>query len=143
VTPDDDERPTLGYLLVRLGEAIDRRFAAEMARLELRPRELRALVLIDRHPGSSQRELARRLPADPGNLVELLDRLEARRLITRRAGTTDRRRRTLDLTPVGRRLLARAVKATEKLERDVLAPLGDEERDALAGMALRVWQANR
>jgi DNA-binding MarR family transcriptional regulator len=143
VSGDDDEQPTLGFLLVRLGEAIDQRFVAVMATLQLRRRELRALVLIDRHPGTSQRELARRMPADPGNLVELLDRLESRGLITRRPGANDRRRRALELTSAGARLLARADEATREVEHEVLAPLSDAQRRALGAMALRVWQASR
>jgi DNA-binding MarR family transcriptional regulator len=140
---DEDETPPLGFLLVRLGEAIDRRFVAAMATLQLRPHELRALVLVDRHPGCSQRELARRMSVDPGNLVEVLDRLERRDLIRRRPATEDRRRRTLELTAAGARLLARANKATHELERDVLAPLSEDQRAALEAVALRLWQANR
>ncbi len=110
-----------------------------MEALELRPRELRALFVIDAHPGCSQRELARRMPSDPGNLVAILDRLQSRGLIVREVGT-DRRRRTLALTPLGADLLARAVRATRAVEHEVLAPLSDEERVALEEMALRVWQ---
>lgn len=139
----DEERPSLGFLLVRLGEAIDREFMAALAELELRPRELRALVLIGGHPGGSQRDLARRMPIDPGNLVALLDGLEARELIARRAGATDRRRRALELTTAGKRLLRRATKATEGAERDVLAPLSDEQRGELEAVALRLWEAGR
>jgi DNA-binding MarR family transcriptional regulator len=143
VEDDEQERPTLGFLLVRLGEAIDHRFVEALARLELRPRELRALVVIDRHPGSSQRELARRMPADPGNLVQVLDRLERRSLITRRPGSSDRRRRTLELTPAGARLLARAKRATQRLERELLEPLSDDQREALDAIAFQLWGANR
>ncbi len=139
----EDERPTLGFLLVRLGEAVDRRFGAALTSLGLRPRELRALVLIDRHPGSTQRALARRMPADPGNLVELLDRLEARGHIARRRDLADRRRRTLELTPAGKRLLERAITASADAEREVLAPLDDREREALEAIALRLWRPAR
>jgi DNA-binding MarR family transcriptional regulator len=143
MTYDPDEQPTLGFLLVRLGEAIDRRFVASMAELDLRPRELRVLVLIDRHAGCSQRELATRLVVDPANLVELLDRLEARRLIARRPASDDRRRRTLRLTPKGHRLLARATAASHDVERNVLAPLHDDQRAALETIALQLWHAGR
>jgi DNA-binding MarR family transcriptional regulator len=139
---EEDEQPSLGFLLVRLGEAVNRRFVAAIDRLQLRAPELRALVLIDRDPGVSQRELARLMPADPGNLVDVLDRLEARALIERRVSATDRRRHSLKLTPAGARLLARATDEADKAEREVLAPLSEEEQGALEAMALRVWQAD-
>lgn len=142
---DDDleEQPSLGFLLVRLGEAVDRRFVAALASLQLRPRELRALVLIDRHPGSTQRALSRRMPSDPGNLVELLDRLEAQGRIARRRDPNDRRRRTPELTPEGKALLGRAIAASAEAEREALAPLDDHERAALETIALRLWRSNR
>ena len=142
MSDDVDERPT-GFLLVRLGEAVDRHFAAALATLELRPRELRALVLIDRHPGDTQRALAKRMPADPGNLVELPDRLEARGQIERQRDSSDRRRRTLGLTPTGKRLLARAITASADAERAALAPLDDRERAELEAIAFRLWDSAR
>jgi DNA-binding MarR family transcriptional regulator len=139
----EDEVPPLGFLLVRIAEDIDRRFVAALAELGLRPRELRTLVLVDRHPGLSQRELARRLGVDPGNLVALLDRLDRDGLLTRRRDREDRRRRTLRLTAKGGRLLARANRATASVEDAVFAALDASERAALSGMALRVWRARR
>jgi DNA-binding MarR family transcriptional regulator len=140
---DPDEEPSLGFLLVRLGEAVDQRFVAAMAELDLRPRELRTLVLVDRHAGLSQRELARHLRVDAGNLVELLDRLEARGLIVRRPAPEDRRRRTLRLTRAGEQLLARANAASAEVDRAVLAPLDADQRAALEAIALQLWQASR
>ncbi|HEX6022474.1 MAG TPA: MarR family transcriptional regulator [Solirubrobacter sp.] len=136
----NDEKPPLGFLLVRMGETLDRRFVQAMEALQLRPRELRALYVIGAHPGCSQRELARRMPSDPGNLVAILDRLQERGLIVREVGA-DRRRRTLELTHAGADLLARAVQATREVEDEVLAPLSADERAALEDMGLRVWRA--
>jgi DNA-binding MarR family transcriptional regulator len=139
----EDEVPPLGFLLVRIAEDVDRRFVAALAELGLRPRELRTLVLVDRHPGLSQRELARRLDVDPGNLVALLDRLDRDGLITRRRDQEDRRRRTLRLTAKGGRLRTRADRATAAVEDAVFAALDAAERAALSEMALRVWRARR
>ncbi|HTE62663.1 MAG TPA: MarR family winged helix-turn-helix transcriptional regulator [Solirubrobacteraceae bacterium] len=139
----EDEVPPLGFLLVRIAEDVDRRFVAALGELGLRPRELRTLVLVDRHPGLSQRELARRLDVDPGNLVALLDGLDRAGLLTRRRDEADRRRRTLRLTAGGARLLARANRATAAVEDVVFGALTESERAALSGMALRVWRAGR
>jgi DNA-binding MarR family transcriptional regulator len=138
----EDEVPPLGFLLVRIAEDLDRRFVAALAELDLRPRELRTLVLVERHPGLSQRELARRLGVDPGNLVALLDGLDRAGLLTRRRDEGDRRRRTLRLTAKGSRLLAHANRATAAVEDVVFGALSESERATLAGMALRVWRAD-
>jgi DNA-binding MarR family transcriptional regulator len=104
----DDERPPLGFLLVRLGEAVDRDFVARLTDLGLKPRHLRLLVLVDRAGRLNQRKLADELGMDPGNLVGVLDSLEADGLVARARGEGDRRQRLVSLTPDGKRALARA-----------------------------------
>jgi len=51
--------------------------------------------------------LAGTLACDPSNVTGIVDRLEARGLIRRRASTEDRRAKRLALTPRGERLRAR------------------------------------
>src|SRR5919106_6435260 len=112
----DDRRPPLGFLLVRLGEAVDRDFVASLTDLGLKPRHLRLLVLVDRAGELNQRDLARQLGMDPGNLVGILDALEADGLVARPRSKGDRRQRLVSLTPSGRRLLARALRATAGID---------------------------
>jgi DNA-binding MarR family transcriptional regulator len=69
--------------------------------------------------------------------------LRASRARARRRAAGDGRRRTLRVTGKGERLLARANRATAAVEDVVFAALTESERAALAGMALRVWQADR
>ena len=61
------------------------------------------------------RELAERLKSDPSNVTGLIDRLEARGLVERRADPTDRRIKGLALTSAGasmrERLFARLYSA--------------------------------
>lgn len=61
-----EDDPPLGFLLVRIAEAVDQQFVGTLAELGLKPRELRLLVVIDRGDGSTQRELARNIGVDAG-----------------------------------------------------------------------------
>src|SRR5829696_3610440 len=132
----------LGYLVVRIAEEVDRRHSAVLVELGLRPRELRTLVLVDRHPGLSQRALAARLAMDPGNLVALIDAMDARGLLRRERDPADRRRSTLRLTAAGEELLARASDATEAVEDAIFGVLSEDERAALTRSALRVFEGS-
>ena len=136
----DDRRPPLGFLLVRLGEAVDRDFVASLTDLGLRPRHLRLLVLVDRAGELNQRELAGQLGMDPGNLVGILDSLEADGLIARPRGEGDRRQRLVRLTPSGRRLLARALRATAAIDERILTALPASHRDRFYEMTLSVYE---
>jgi DNA-binding MarR family transcriptional regulator len=139
-THPDDQRPPLGLLLVRIGEAVDRDFVTSLTDLGLKPRHLRLLVLVDRVGELNQRDLAGQLGMDPGNLVGLLDSLEADGLVARPRSTGDRRHRLVSLTPSGRRLLARALRATAAIDQRVLMALPASQRDRFYEMALSVYR---
>src|SRR5438874_13585031 len=90
-------------------------FAAAVAELDLAPTPARALHELDVEPPISMRELAQRLKSDPSNVTGLVDRLEARGLVERRADPRDRRIKGLALTSAGasmrERLFARLYSA--------------------------------
>jgi DNA-binding MarR family transcriptional regulator len=137
----DHERPPLGFLLVRIGEAVDRDFVAALTDLGLKPRHLRLLVLVDHAAELNQRELARQLGMDPGNLVGVLDSLETDGLVARARGKGDRRHRLVSLTPVGSRLLAKALRATAAIDERILAALPASQHDAYYAMTRSIYRA--
>lgn len=57
------------------------------------------LIWLDRRPGLSQKELAELLEVEPITVARLVDRMEARGLVERRADPMDRRVWRLHLTP--------------------------------------------
>jgi DNA-binding MarR family transcriptional regulator len=137
----DDEQPPLGFLLVRIGETVDREFVAALTDLGLKPRHLRLLVLVERAGQLSQRELAQQLGMDPGNLVAVLDSLEADGVVARARGERDRRQRLVSLTPDGNRLLAKALRATAAIDQRVLAALPASRRQDYDAMTRSVYRA--
>lgn len=136
-----DERPPLGFLLVRIGEAVDRDFVAALTGLGLKPRHLRLLVLVDRAGQLSQRELADQLGIDPANLVAVLDSLEADGLLARARTAHDRRQRLVSLTAAGKRSLAEALRATAAIDERILAALPVAQRDRYYAMTHTVHGA--
>jgi len=88
-------------------ERVHAHFATVVAELDLAPVHARALHELDVEPPISMRELAARLKSDPSNVTGLIDRLEARGLVERRADPNDRRIKGLALTALGARLRER------------------------------------
>lgn len=131
--------PTTGFLIVRVAEAIDRRFQARLRPLRLRPRHLHVLRYLDAAGAISQTELAEGISVDPANLVETIDQLEVDGLIRREVDSDDRRRRRISLTPAGRRKLRAALRAAEQADKDVLGALEPQEIDSLRETVLRVY----
>jgi len=76
------------------------------AELELSPAQCHVLHLIEPGRPIPMGQLAETLACDASNVTGLVDRLESRGLVRRRASAEDRRVKVLDLTPSGSRLRA-------------------------------------
>ncbi len=136
----DDRTPPLGFLLVRIAEALDRDFVAALKDLDLKPRHLRLLVLVDRAAELKQSDLAQQLDIDPGNLVGILDTLEENGLLKRPRGDSDRRQRLVSLTPAGDRRLAKALAATAAIDEGLVEALSPPQRKDFYAMTQTVYQ---
>jgi DNA-binding MarR family transcriptional regulator len=112
-----------------------RRFFETAAEFELHPAQAGTLMQLDDGSGLAMHEIATRMACDNSNVTGIVDRLEARGLVTRRPGEQDRRVKYVVLTPLGIEMreamnakLARLPQAIESLSvedqellRDVLA----------------------
>lgn len=132
--------PTTGFLIVRVAEAIDRRFSARLKPLKLKPRQLHALRYLSAAGPISQTDLATGISVDAGNLIETLDKLEVAGLIRREVDTHDRRRRRITLTPAGSRKLRAGLRAAEQAEHDVLATLKPTQLESLRRTMLHIYR---
>jgi MarR family transcriptional regulator, organic hydroperoxide resistance regulator len=106
-----------------------RRFLLAAAALDLHPAQAGALLQLA--CPLPMNELAAVLACDNSNVTGLVDRLEARGLVTRRASPEDRRVKRVVLTPEGERLRA------QLLERVGRPPAGFERLSASEQRDLR------
>ena len=132
--------PATGFLLVRIAEAINRRFVALLAPLGVRPKHLHVLRYLDAYGPMSQQALADGIAVDPGNLIATLDELQTAGLIRREIDRTDRRRRELQITPSGSRTLRRGLAASEQADDKILGTLTKRQRASLRAAALRAYE---
>jgi DNA-binding MarR family transcriptional regulator len=93
-------------LLVRLFLAQRANLPPLAAELELSPAQCHVLHLIEPEQPIPMGRLAQTLACDASNVTGLVDRLESRGLVRRRASSADRRVKVLVLTPTGVRLRA-------------------------------------
>lgn len=103
-------------------------FSKRMAKYRLTPVEYTILVLLKENPNINQKRLSQAINVSPPNMATLLDRLEARDLLSRQRNPLDKRSQTLVLTAEGQRMCTKAEKAIEELEVDVTSALTAEER---------------
>src|SRR3954449_3676588 len=90
------------------------RFLAIASEFELAPAQLGALKALDPDEPVPMRELALALACDNSNVTGIVDRLEARGLVERRAAPHDRRVKMLVVTPAGAEVRARVKQRMEE-----------------------------
>lgn len=108
--PLDREANRLRYLVLGIQAEGERRLnaALQAAGTDLTATQSEVLEVLHEEDGLSQTELGRRLVCTLGNVSRLLDRMEAKGLITRAPDPNDRRRTLIHLAGDGRRQYALA-----------------------------------
>jgi DNA-binding MarR family transcriptional regulator len=94
---------SIGYLIRQALASLSRAAEAEMKLCGLTSVQWAPLMIISRGGNPTAASLARDLNTDTGAMTRMLDRLEAKGLLTRRRSETDRRVVELALTELGRR----------------------------------------
>ena len=128
----------LTYLLKRAFVDLEDLHREHLDPFGINARELSVLLLLQAREPESQQQTAERLQVDRTSMVALLDGLEAKGLVARVADPSDRRRNVVALTDAGRRTLEKALRASDKAERRLLAALNDLERTQLRALLARV-----
>ena len=85
--------------------------------------------------------LAERLSCVRSNITQLVDRLEAEKLVVRAPDPRDRRSVRAELTPEGRSRYAAGLLALREAEREVLSAIPRSQRDALLSMLRALREA--
>lgn len=130
------------FLIAQLGAHAASKFAERLRSLKLAPPHAGILGILSANPAITQQRLAAILGMVPSRLVALLDELETRGLIERRANPDDRRRHALHLTEKGRSTLDMVGRVSREHSQFLLAALSEEEQRQLAAFLQRVADAH-
>jgi len=119
--------------LLRTVERLSRGVAGTLARFDLTPTQYNALRILRGAGGggASCSEVSERMVTKDSDITRLLDRLEARGLISREREAKDRRRIATRITDEGLRLLAELDGPIAETHRSQLGHLGEKQLDAL------------
>lgn len=134
------DRP--GFLVRRLHQIHVALFAEECSPFGITPVQFSVLTALERDAPLDQVSLAGEVGIDRANCTDVLRRLEERKLIRRVPSEVDSRAKLCDLTPAGRRLLARLAPAAQRAHDRTVRALPKAERDAFLRSLARLVEAN-
>ncbi len=96
------------------------------------------LARLNRQPGISQNELAAICEVEPITVGRLVDRLEARGMVERRADPHDRRIRRLHLLPAAQPILTEITRYKASLDAEITEGLDEKMRESLVDALLHM-----
>jgi DNA-binding MarR family transcriptional regulator len=141
ITPAKSELPSMqsgvgrafGFLVHDVSRLIKRRFERRARQVGLPiTRQQAAVVLnIAGNEGVSQAEVAAWLDIEPIALVRMLDKLHEEGLVERRAHPTDRRVRTLWLTPAARPMVGQILAINKAIREEAFAGMAADAPDVV------------
>ncbi|MDQ2138928.1 MarR family transcriptional regulator [Alcaligenaceae bacterium B3P038] len=131
-----------GFLIRRLHQIHCSLFLEETATFNITPVQFSLMTALDRRGESDQISIAREVGLERTTVAEVLTRLEARGLITRRVSPEDGRVRLVKLARKGKLLVTKMVPAVQRAHDRTLEALAPDGRDALMLQLIRLVEAN-
>lgn len=128
----------IGYQLRLTQLAVFGDFAGDLKEFDISPGRFGVLVLIAANPGLTQSRLAQATHLDRSTMVAVIDQLEARGLVERRASPTDRRSNALVLTAQGESLLKQLKRRVKAHEARIAAAMTPRESATLVALLTRI-----
>ena len=136
--PRGERYSPASFLLAQVGAHAASQFAERLGKLQLAPRHAGILRILNSNAAITQQALAATLNMVPSRLVALLDEMENRALIERRANPDDRRSYAVHITEIGRSTLRAISVIAREHSQALLAALSDDELHQLASLLQRV-----
>ena len=136
--PRPAARSSAAFLLAQVGAHAAAQFGARLAELKLAPAQAGILRILGSRPAITQQALANALKVVPSRLVALVDELETRGLVERRANPEDRRSHAMHLSEQGRSTLEAVGRIAREHQQALLAALSEDQQLQLAALLQRI-----
>ncbi|MBV9457778.1 MAG: MarR family transcriptional regulator [Bradyrhizobium sp.] len=131
-----------GYLFRRMQQIAVAIFMEECRSFDLTPVQYAALIAIHTHPGIDATRLSAVIAFDRSTLGNVIERLEAKKLIERKPSTDDKRVKLLYLTKAGAALLRDIISSVDRAQARMLQPLKPSDRKALMALLEQLVDLN-
>lgn len=126
------------FLLARSARILEAMNERALSPLKMAPRELALLRILSSEGPMTQQAIGKKHRIDRTTIVQIVDALESRDLVTRVPNQCDRRSNLLYITPRGKKTITQAVRLIDKQQQEFLAPLAPVEWENLRSALTRL-----
>ena len=131
-----------GYLFRRMQQIAVAIFVEECRAFDLTPVQYAALIAIHTHPGIDATRLSAVIAFDRSTLGSVIERLESKAIVERKAGREDKRVKLLYLTKAGAATLREIMTSVERAQARMLEPLKPADRKVLLALMTQLVDLN-
>ena len=131
---------SLVYVIGRLNHGIRRDLRQLLAEWDLSVPEFTALSILQRRPGLSNAQLARRTMVTPQSMIEILAGLEARKFVSRTVDPNHGRILKSELTEEGKRVVTAAQVVTDAMQEELLEGVSEADRQVVFDAMIKAMQ---
>jgi MarR family transcriptional regulator, lower aerobic nicotinate degradation pathway regulator len=131
-----------GYLFRRTQQIAVAIFMEECRSFDLTPVQYAALIAIHTHPGIDATRLSAVIAFDRSTLGNVIERLEAKKLVERKPSIEDKRVKLLYLTKAGATLLRDITPSVDRAQARMLQPLKPADRKVLMALLSQLVDLN-
>jgi DNA-binding MarR family transcriptional regulator len=131
-----------GYLFRRMQQIAVSIFIEECKACDLTPVQYAALIAIHTHPGIDATRLSAVIAFDRSTLGNVIERLQSKALIERKASREDKRIKLLYLTKSGAALLREIMSSVDRAQARMLQPLKAADRKTLMALLTQLVDLN-
>ncbi|QXT41426.1 MarR family transcriptional regulator [Gymnodinialimonas ceratoperidinii] len=129
-----------GHLIRRLHQISVSLFSEGMksAGIDMTSPQFAALAILEENPGIDQATLAGMIALDRPTIGGVIERLAAKGLVERKTSPTDRRAKSLALTPAGAEMVQRMRPVVVETQSRVLDGLSEAEKEKFISLAEKI-----
>jgi DNA-binding MarR family transcriptional regulator len=135
-----DHFKNVGLLLTDMSRRYVARFERHAEEVSLTLNQCKVLLHLSKNEGASQVRLCELTDIEPMMMVRILDRMEADKLLERRADPADRRARRLYLTRKAAVVLDQIDRISEVTRSEIFAGVSKADREAFQQVLERIHQ---
>ncbi|QHT62181.1 MarR family transcriptional regulator [Paenibacillus lycopersici] len=130
----------IGFLMGMTYRKLSALFQHRLSSYGITPEQWSALYQIDRAQGLIQKEIAERTGKDKPSTTRILDHLEKKGLIYKKAGERDRRSFLVFSTELGQSVIRETTPIEDSVTAEVMQCISEDEYGMMTGLLQRIRQ---